>query len=131
MLAIAEKIREDCGGKLDDGGRDAPPRRSHLRVRREAGRDHRGLKPELVVQPWTEDPELEPNARAPAGGAAGRAARRHCVSRLADMQAVAGPCSTRCRGSRRRPRCGGPSDEQLAFLGETNLENDGRRDATS
>ena len=47
-----------------------------------------GLKPDLVVQPWTEDPDLETDARAPAVAAApdGHAA----LSRtLANMQAFA------------------------------------------
>ena len=83
------------------------------------------LKPELVLQPWTEDPDLATDATAPAAAAGGGGAgsEHALVARLANMQAVADavmqelPRLEASQSVRRTVR------EQLAFLGETNLAN--------
>ncbi len=124
LLAIAEKIREDCGGKLDllvathrhadhISGFDGEP-----------GKLIRELEPELVVQPWTEDPNLAPDAKAPhpTRGAGGPPA---LASRLANMQAVAGAALAAVPRLEASPSVRKTVREQLGFLGETNLANAG------
>lgn len=83
---IARQIEEDCDGKLD--GLVATHRHAdHISgFAGSSGEVIAGLSPTIVLQPWTEDPDLEPDARAPAaapaGGALGFAAA------LQDMQQV-------------------------------------------
>ncbi|MCE5216561.1 hypothetical protein LLH03_05940 [bacterium] len=69
MLKVAQKVAEDCGGKLD--AIVATHRHSdHISA---FGEDGPGevfakLKPDLVVQPWTEDPEADSKYEGPAEG---------------------------------------------------------------
>jgi hypothetical protein len=124
MLEIAEKIRDDCGGKLQ------------MLVATHRHADHisgfagdpgeviASLAPDLVVQPWTEEPGLDPEARAPAdsGGKGARGARA-AVSRLSAMQALA--AAALAEVPRLKASSGVPNTvaEQIRFLGETNLKN--------
>jgi hypothetical protein len=122
MLAIAEKIREDSGGKLD------------MVVATHRHRDHisgfggdpgdviASLKPELVLQPWTEDPELEPDARGRPDAAGGRGAPG-LVARLANMQAVAQAIKDEVPNLKASPHVRKTVREQLEFLGDTNIAN--------
>jgi hypothetical protein len=123
-VAIAEKIREDCGGKLD------VVVATHRHADHVSGFDGKAgeiiasLQPELVIQPWTEDPTLAPDARAPApvppgGGAAA------VSSRLANMQAVAKAVGDEVGRLTASPSVRKSVREQLAFMGEINLANDG------
>lgn len=124
MLAVAEQIRADCGGKLE---MVVASHRHADHISGFAGKPGAviaGLAPELVVQPWTEDPDLAVDATAPATGSQ-RPARgnRALVARLADMHAVAGLAAAeapRLAASGSVPRT---VSGQLAFLGETNLAN--------
>ncbi len=130
MKAVADKIAVHCGGKL------------HMIVVTHRHADHMsgfagssgtviaGLDPDLVVQPWTEDPDLDPDATAPAagagtGGAGGGqgAAARAVVSRLGEMNTVASRIRT--RASRMQSAAGTPTAlvEEIGFLGETNIKN--------
>jgi hypothetical protein len=129
IRSVADKIAQDCGGKL------------HMIAVTHRHADHMsgfdgasgkviaGLQPDLVVQPWTEDPDLDPNATAPAGGGGatggGSLAARAVTTRLAEMDAVA-------RAIRRfagRPQASASMPvslaEELHFLGETNIKNEG------
>jgi len=105
MRKIAEDIRERCQGKLD------------ALVVTHRHRDHlsgfatgagtpgeviAGLQPDLVVQPWTEDPD------APADGTP---AVKGFVETLNRMHAVAEAAGREADGP------------QLRFLGEANLSN--------
>jgi ribonuclease BN (tRNA processing enzyme) len=123
MLEIAEKIREDCGGKLDmvvATHRHA----DHISgFGEKPGEVIASLKPELVVQPWTEDPDLEPDAKAPAGAEGDRADAPSLVSRLAGMQAVAKALLDEVPRLEASPSVRMSVRQQLAFLGETNLAN--------
>jgi hypothetical protein len=124
LLPIAEKIRDDCEGKL------------HVVVATHRHADHisgfggkpgeviRALEPELVVQPWTEDPNLAPDARAPAAAAPAPGGSHALVSRLANMQAVAAGVLAETAKLEASPSVQKTVREQLQFLGETNLAND-------
>lgn len=132
LKAVAQKIAEHCGGKL------------HMVVVTHRHADHlsgfagasgaiiKGLAPDLVVQPWTEDPDLDPDATAPgaavggagASGGAHGAAARAVVTRLGEMHSVAGQIRSRATklmaaGSTTPPALA----EEIHFLGETNISN--------
>ena len=127
LKAVADKIAEHSGGKL------------HMVVVSHRHADHMsgfagaagkvlaGLNPDLIVQPWTEDPDLDPEATAPGGGAGGAgegqsAAARAVVTRLGEMNSVASGIRTRAS---RLSAAGGatPTTEEIHFLGETNIKN--------
>ncbi len=121
MVRVAESIRKECGGKL------------HAVVATHRHKDHvsgfstrsdgtgsgdiiRSLKPDVVIQPWTEDPNAKPDARrATRVSQAGRA----MVAMLDDLHSVASAVQQQAKGL--SPRSG--LRRQLEFLGETNLAN--------
>ena len=127
MVQVAEQIRLDCDGKLDivvATHRHA----DHISgFAGAAGSVIAGLEPDLVVQPWTEDPELAPDATspmAPAGRSSRhRAAATAAVARLTDMHALAALVAR--EGARLATTQGVPKNvaAQLSFLGEENLAN--------
>jgi hypothetical protein len=79
----------------------------------------RSLKPELVVQPWTEDPELGTDATGPKDGALGGGTGMH-VAELSAMRNVAAATLVASKSTRYFD----PSlKKQLAFLGESNINN--------
>lgn len=78
------------------------------------------MMPDVVLQPWTEDPDIPEDATAPAGSSSSH--RR----RLADMNAMAahyfsdldkGPLKAIAKDKRN------PSARQLSFIGENNIKN--------
>jgi hypothetical protein len=79
-----------------------------------------GLQPQLVVQPWTEDPQLATGATAPAVSHH-LSGHLHFVRTLAGMQAFAEglELASLVRQSRLPPDIG----SRLSFLGETNITN--------
>lgn len=123
MVAIAEKIREDCGGKLEmvvATHRHA----DHISgFGEKPGKVIASLEPELVVQPWTEDPDLERDAKAPPGAEGDQGDAPGLVSRLANMQAVAEAVLNEVPRLEASPSVRKSVRQQLAFLGETNLAN--------
>lgn len=80
----------------------------------------RGLKPRVVVQPWTEAPEAPLDWIGPEDDVGGKAFSRRLAS-LAAMQAVAGQAATfaEARGNR-LPKA---IAEELAFIGRDNISN--------
>lgn len=124
MLDIAKDIASTCGGKLT--GVVATHRHkdhvSGFATARGKGTGDiiAGLEPDLVVQPWTEDPKLDPNATGPAlrGKALRSAAKR--TATLAAMQAAAGNVLAETR----RIRYLSPEmREEISFLGDDNIGN--------
>src|SRR5690606_15461206 len=96
MAEVARQIAKDCGGKL------------HAVIATHRHKDHisgftpnkagngpgdiiRSLKPNLVIQPWTEDPKAERDARKPTSRLGTQRLRvaKHTMM-LADMNAFAG-----------------------------------------
>lgn len=123
MMDIAEDIKKRTGGKL------------HAVVATHRHKDHisgfetkkngkgtgdviRALKPDLVVQPWTEDPDLGPNATGPAAAAGGH---KH-VANLSSMQSVAALTMLQTRSTRYFNK---ELRDQFYFLGESNINNPG------
>jgi hypothetical protein len=123
MLEIAEKIKEDCEGKLQmlvATHRHA----DHISgFAEESGKVIASLDPDLVVQPWTEDPDLDPKAQAPAGSDGGDDRRLTMTSRLSAMQALAEAALAEVPRLEASPAVPKTVADQLRFLGETNLKN--------
>jgi len=122
MKEIAAKIGEDCGGKLE------------MLVATHRHADHISgfggatgkaiaeLEPEVVVQPWTEEPGLDPEAGG-SGGAGGNGAlqAQAAVARLSAMQAMAAAALEQVPRLQRAAGVPKTVAEQVGFLGETNL----------
>ncbi|MGE5162750.1 MAG: hypothetical protein ACM3IH_01850 [Sphingobacteriales bacterium] len=79
----------------------------------------KSLKPELVIQPWTEDPDLAPDAAGPAGQKLGIGTRGF-VAGLRSMQDVA---LQAIQQTKRTRYFGADLRQQLHFLGESNINN--------
>ncbi len=119
---IARHIANESGGKL--AAVVATHRhRDHISGFDTAGDIIEELEPDLVVQPWTEDPNLEPDAQAPSAAPEDLA----LVSSLANierftetfMQLIDNDRSQKAADRQLSPAIG----KQLSFLGETNLKN--------
>jgi hypothetical protein len=119
LPTVARTIRDHCGGKL------------HAIVATHRHKDHisgfatskggngpgdiiASCEPDLVVQPWTEDPDAAPDARSPRRQVSSSA--RAFVAALADMQVVARAITELAADT------DAPS-ETLRFLGDTNIAN--------
>jgi len=129
MADIAEDIKSRCGGKLD------------IIVATHRHRDHisgfstdvgtgktiAGLKPDVVIQPWTEDPKAKPNASTAVSSiyTRGNADRKkmtdHLLGALEDMHQVAAGVVEFAMNS--KGLLGADARSQLQFLGEDNLKN--------
>ena len=124
MLEIAERIREDCEGKLQ---MLVATHRHADHISGFAGKPGAviaSLDPDLVVQPWTEDPDLAPDAKAPAGADGGGAhLARVVASRLSAMQALAEAALAEVPKLRASTAVPETVVDQIHFLGETNLAN--------
>jgi hypothetical protein len=127
MVEIAEQIGKDCGGKLDIvvATHRHADHISGFDIDQESGKVIASLQPELVVQPWTEDPELAPDATGPATAAADGSDGRALVARLADMQSIAEAARGAVEELTKSPSVRKTVREQIAFMGETNLANKG------
>jgi hypothetical protein len=76
------------------------------------------LRPRLVVQPWTEDPDLAFDAEGPIDGDK-RAPEKRFTRSLANMQEVAGEILNLARTDRSLKEL----KDQLSFLGADNIAN--------
>jgi len=129
LQSLARAIAEDCGGKL------------HLLVATHRHKDHiagfatskkggpgriiAGLEPDMVLQPWTEDPDLARDATAPlqrlAASAAGQRQVRRYTRSLADMQRAAAGAVKDLRHLDLRELKG--VADRIRFIGEDNIAN--------
>jgi len=122
MTRVANDITKVCGGKLD--AVVVTHRHSdHLSgfVRKNGngpGDIIRKLRPDVIVQPWTEDPDAQKNALAPSKkndpGSAG-------LRSLTNMQAFAAGVVEQVRFL--QGKLGARRLAQLAFMGEENITN--------
>ena len=122
MMDIAKDIKERTGGRLD--AIVATHRhKDHIsgfetKNGKGTGDVIRALNPKVVVQPWTEDPDLETNATEPKLEQFGRATPLY-ISALASMHAVAANMQTIAK----RRYFDKELRRQLGFLGENNVKN--------
>jgi len=128
MMDIAQNIRDRCGGKL------TAVVATHRHQDHISGfkTDSRGrgpgaviaaLDPDLVVQPWTEHPDLPVDAVAP-GIAPGRRAMALQAVSLAAMQAVSANYVTEASRNNAYLRSLGKNlRKELAFIGQDNIAN--------
>jgi hypothetical protein len=122
MLRVANDIREACAGKLH--GIVATHRhKDHISGFATSGGKGPGdiiasCKPEVVIQPWTEDPRAKPAAR---GAARQRSRRKAFTASLRCMHEFSAAMLNEL--TRLRPGLGKGLYNQLAFLGEDNLKN--------
>lgn len=126
MLAIARDIATKCNGALEvvvATHRHADHISGFARNQSGTGPGDviRALKPQLVIQPWTEHPDLQTDATGPAP--AGDIARaRRFASALSGMQDIARQVYELTQGPEMR-RLAPAVKEQLAFIGQDNLTN--------
>jgi hypothetical protein len=125
LLRVAKQIRTDCTDETGEAKLSmvvATHRHAdHIQgFGGAAGRIIADLAPELVVQPWTESPDVAIDSNAPADTVHGaRGAAAQAVRRLSDMHAVAAAVHARYRQTAKQSAL----RRQLAFLGESNLTN--------
>lgn len=121
MLRIANDIKEQCGGKLDAV---VATHRHKDHISGFATDNGQGsgdiiasCKPTLVIQPWTEDPDAEPDATRQTT----QSSKKSFVGALNSMHAVSESLLTEIQ--RLRPGMSRTTFSQLAFLGEDNIKN--------
>jgi hypothetical protein len=125
MIDIAENIKQRTGGKLH-AVVATHRHRDHIsgfatgKTSRATGDVIKSLKPDLIVQPWTEDPKLGPEARGPGGSNAKikkfGAGTSKQVAALSLMHEVA----HQSLAARNLPKDLRP---EIGFLGESNIAN--------
>jgi hypothetical protein len=124
MLRVAQDIEKECNGKLH-GVVATHRHKDHIsgfataRNGKGSGDVIAGCKPDVVVQPWTEDPKAAPDTGALAG--ADGDGRKSFVAALGDMHVISG--AVLVEAERRKSVLGKTLHRELTFLGEDNLSN--------
>jgi hypothetical protein len=121
MLRVADQIKQDCGGKLDIvvATHRHSDHVSGFATRKDGkapGNVIASCKPEMVIQPWTENPKAPRNATE-----AELTAVRAFAKSLNDMHAVAAAAVDTARALRRV--ADGGVVGQLKTLGLDNIKN--------
>jgi beta-lactamase superfamily II metal-dependent hydrolase len=128
LTLIANDIKQRTGGKLNavvatHRHRDHFSGFQTNAKKNGTGNIIAGLKPDYVIQPWTEDPKLGPNAKAPKSPSnPKRRAVRHTQS-LREMQALSGIVVDQLKQIKYMPRELRAAKTELGFLGEDNIAN--------
>ncbi|MGA8258576.1 MAG: hypothetical protein WB783_00015 [Arenicellales bacterium] len=129
MVKIANQIAEDCGRAAGEGGKLTMVVATHRHYDHISGFTTkkngkgpgdiiRSLEPELVVQPWTEDPELPEDARAP------KALARAHVRSLASMSEFAASVTANLDAMMdTRDAAVSAAADELSYLGSDNITN--------
>jgi hypothetical protein len=121
LVRIAGDVRAACGGKLTAVVATHRHRDHVSGFAGPAGEIIAACRPDLVVQPWPEDPRAAPDARAATGRGGYGVADRRFVASLDDMQRLAE--ATAARALRVSTSMGATLRGQLRFLGEANARN--------
>lgn len=119
MLKVANQIKSDCGGKLD-AVIATHRHRDHLsgfarRNGKGSGEVIRSLKPEVVIQPWTEDPKAKSDASTPTEVQQNRSLR----ASLTAMSSIA----AQTLADSKTFQALGATSQRLAALGMDNIAN--------
>jgi len=126
MEQVAKQIRADCESKL------------HAVVATHRHKDHisgfatkkdktgtgdiiAALEPDLVVQPWTEEPDIQPDATGPANGNGGGDLQHLYATSLAQMQGFFEPALENLKVLEKM--VDSTLFEELRFLGDDNISN--------
>jgi hypothetical protein len=122
MLEVANDIDTRCGGKLT-AVVATHRHKDHISGFATSGGDGSGdvirrLSPDLVLQPWTEDPELAPDATGQ--GAAPEGQR---IAALSAMHEVAEQALQNIGHFKAQAAIPKAMREQLEFLGDDNISN--------
>lgn len=122
MVAVARDVAEVCGGKLTAVVATHRHKDHISGFTRNKDGDSGDiifkLKPDIVLQPWTEDPKLEPGATGPVAVETGGKAMR--VASLSNMHVVAGQMLGATERLGFLPTA---LKEQIEFIGDDNLSN--------
>jgi hypothetical protein len=125
MVEVARDIRKRTGGKLTAV---VATHRHKDHISGFATADGKGsgdiiraLKPDLVLQPWTENPDLEPDAQGQPRPEAGGPGKR--VAALFAMHTVAGLVLNQIPSLKEEDAIPRSLREELEFLGDDNISN--------
>jgi beta-lactamase superfamily II metal-dependent hydrolase len=129
MLRVAEKIDEICAGKLHIvvATHRHGDHVSGFSTAAQTGKIIAGLNPDIVIQPWTEDPLAQTRAltaKSPLyrrGKTDSRQMTAHFLGALEDMHGVADAVK---RMAADESLAGRQTRDQLRFLGDDNLKNE-------
>jgi len=121
MVKVAQQIAKDCDNKLDvvvatHRHQDHISGFVSNKSKSAPGDIIAKLKPEIVVQPWTEHPKAPPDAKV----APTRALRQAHARKLNNLHAVAATIPEQLKGLRGIDRA---THARLKFLGENNIKN--------
>lgn len=128
MLAIANDIAKVTHGKLH-AVVATHRHRDHMSGFATAGGEGPGdviasLKPDLVVQPWTEDPQAKTDASVPTKKLSAQQAFVRGLSRMHDFAGTVQQFAAEAIALRQAAGSSAtPALSQLAFLGQNNLPN--------
>jgi ribonuclease BN (tRNA processing enzyme) len=123
MVRIAGDIRDQCGGKLHavvatHRHKDHISGFARTKSAKSSGAIIASLKPDRVIQPWTEDPDARPGAKKPARSLDNKKAFVGSLDSMHEFSASLLSEIARLQGA-----VGVRLLEQLAFLGDDNLSN--------
>lgn len=123
MVDVARDIADKCGGRLDA----VVATHRHLdhisgfataKNGKGSGDIIRALKPKVVVQPWTEQPDLAEDARAPAAGRSGSGLHKLALLRMNEVAAMVVQNFDRLGKGLSKEAA-----DKIRFIGETNIKN--------
>ncbi len=125
IKAVAEKIKEHSGGKLSMVAVTHRHTDHMSGFAGSSGAILKALDPDLIVQPWTEDPKIAPDATAPPPSpSALQADKRLGVAvSLQGMYAAAAQISQDASRLRTSSGVSTALADRIAFLGDTNIAN--------
>ena len=122
MEDVARKIEEHSAGKLDVVVATHRHRDHISGFAGDSGKIISNLDPEVVVQPWTEQPDLAVDATDSTVPAAG-SSRLQFAARLESLHAAAAQVLEQLPRLAGTPGVTASLVRQLEFLGQTNLKN--------